>query len=115
MGLDRPLGFQEVDAPTIHRQHMKVVKLIALSTGHLYPQEIPMLFISFIGTVDPIAIVRLEGFLTVYRDVFTFSTYQRQILWNLNSSEKIKQELQTRIAYCNLIKKQSYYQMKAVS
>jgi len=97
-------GFQEADAPTIHWQHMKLVKLIALSTGHLYSQEIPLVLISFIGWVDPIAIVRPKGFLSVYSGIFIFHIYQRQILWNLNSSEKIKQELQTLTVYCNLIK-----------
>jgi hypothetical protein len=39
-GLDRPLGFQEVEAPEfLDNRHMKVVSLSALSTGRLYPQE----------------------------------------------------------------------------
>ena len=37
--------------------------------------------------------------------IFTFHIYQRQILWNLNYSEKIKQELQPIAVYCNLIKR----------
>ena len=37
-GLDRPWGFQEVEAPGIQdSQHMKVVRLLALGTGRLYP------------------------------------------------------------------------------
>jgi hypothetical protein len=37
-GLDRPLGFQEVEAPRfLDNRHMKVVKLAALRTGRLYP------------------------------------------------------------------------------
>jgi hypothetical protein len=37
-GLDRPLGFQEVEAPGfIDNRHMKVVRLSALRTGRLYP------------------------------------------------------------------------------
>jgi hypothetical protein len=37
-GLDRPLGFQEVEAHRfIDNRHMKVIRLSALSTGHLYP------------------------------------------------------------------------------
>ena len=37
-GLDRPLGFQEVEAPRfIDNRHMKVVRLAALRTGRLYP------------------------------------------------------------------------------
>jgi hypothetical protein len=37
-GLDRPWGFQEVEAPRFQdSQHMKVVRLSALCVGHLYP------------------------------------------------------------------------------
>jgi hypothetical protein len=37
-GLDRPLGFQEVEAPIfLDNRHMKVVRLSALHTGRLYP------------------------------------------------------------------------------
>jgi hypothetical protein len=37
-GLDRPLGFQEVEAPRfLDNRHMKVVRLSALHTGCLYP------------------------------------------------------------------------------
>jgi hypothetical protein len=37
-GLDRPLGFQEVEAPRfLDHRHMKVVRLSALRTGCLYP------------------------------------------------------------------------------
>jgi hypothetical protein len=36
-GLDRPLGFQEVEAPRFQgSRHMKVVRLSALGTGRLY-------------------------------------------------------------------------------
>jgi hypothetical protein len=35
---DRPLGFQEVEAPRFQGdRHMKVVRLSAPHTGHLYP------------------------------------------------------------------------------
>ena len=37
-GLDRPLGFQVVEAPRLlDNRHMKVVRLSALRTGRLYP------------------------------------------------------------------------------
>jgi hypothetical protein len=37
-GLDRPLEFQKIEAPRfLDNLHMKVVRLSALRTGHLYP------------------------------------------------------------------------------
>jgi hypothetical protein len=39
-GLDRPLGFDEVEAPRFpYNRHMKAVRLSALRTGRLYPPE----------------------------------------------------------------------------
>jgi hypothetical protein len=39
-GLEGPLGFLKVEAPEfLDNRHMKVVRLSALRTGRLYPQE----------------------------------------------------------------------------
>jgi len=39
-GLDRPIGFQEVEDPKFQEnQHMKVERLSALRTGRLYPRK----------------------------------------------------------------------------
>jgi hypothetical protein len=53
-GLDRPLGFQEVEAPEfLDNRRMKVVKMSALRTGRLYPQEGYSFLIEAESTPEP--------------------------------------------------------------
>ena len=60
--LDRPWGFQEVEAPRFQDSwHMKVVRLSAVHTGRLYSSgNIPSTHFCY-GCVDPRAIIRAEG------------------------------------------------------
>jgi hypothetical protein len=50
-GLDRPIGFQEVEAPIFQKcLHMKEIRLSFLLTGRLYPQELFLILIYVGGT-----------------------------------------------------------------
>jgi hypothetical protein len=53
-GLDRPWGFQEVEAPRCHdSRHMKVTRLWALPTGRLYLPGNILIIYSFLSEADP--------------------------------------------------------------
>jgi hypothetical protein len=57
-GLDRLLGFQEVEGPEfLDNWHMKVVRLLTLCTGRLYPQQGFLVLISVRGCINPRATI----------------------------------------------------------
>ena len=60
-GQDMPLYFQKYGVPKLlENWHMKMAKLSALRNGHLYPQEISLVFIAVTFRVDPRATLRLQ-------------------------------------------------------
>jgi hypothetical protein len=61
-----PKGFQESEAPRFpDSEHMKVVRLSALHTGLIDPQNIFMVLISVRSCVDTRTVVRPEEVLLV--------------------------------------------------
>jgi hypothetical protein len=60
-GLEWPRRFQKVKVPRFRETAQDGGRLLALRTGHIYPQQITLV-INFRGCFEPRAVGRSEGF-----------------------------------------------------
>ena len=79
-GLDRPWGFQEFEVPRFQdNRHTKVIRLTALCTGRLYPQEIFLVLISIRGWVNSRAIARAGSIMSMKNSSDTIGNRTRNL------------------------------------